>query len=40
MYLFLDRGEGWKKERERNISVWLLLMRPLLGTMPQRRHVP
>ena len=31
-YLFLDRGrEG---ERERNISVWLALVCPLLGTWP------
>ena len=28
IYLFLDLGEGREKERERNISVWLLLMRP------------
>ena len=33
MYLFLDRREGWEKE-ERNISVWLPLMCPLLGTWP------
>ena len=32
IYLFLDRGEGWKKERESNITVWLPLTRPLLGT--------
>ena len=30
--LFLERGEGREKERERNISVWLPLVRPLLGT--------
>ena len=30
IYLFLERGEG--KERERNINVWLPLVRPLLGT--------
>ena len=33
-YLFLERGEGKEKERETNISVWLPLMRPLLGTKP------
>ena len=30
--LFLERGEGREKERERNINVWLPLMHPLLGT--------
>ena len=30
IYLFLERGEGSEKERERNIYVWL----PLLGTWP------
>ena len=25
MYLFLERGGGREKERERNINVWLLL---------------
>ena len=34
MYLFLERGEGREKERERNINVWLPLTRPLLGTWP------
>ena len=34
MYLFLERGEGTDKERKRNISVWLPLMHPLLGTWP------
>ena len=33
-YLFLDRGEGREKERERNINVWLPLARPLFGTWP------
>ena len=28
------RGTGREKERERNISVWLLLTCPLLGTWP------
>ena len=34
--LFLERGEGWEKERERegNIQVWLPLTCPLLGTWP------
>ena len=32
-YLFLDRGEG--REKERNINVWLPLVRPLLGTWPE-----
>ena len=39
IYLFLERGEGREKERERNINVWLPLERPLLGTRPQPRHV-
>ena len=30
---FLERGEGKKKEKERNI-MWLPLKRPLLGTWP------
>ena len=30
-YLFLERGEGGEKERERNMNVWLPLMHPLLG---------
>ena len=34
IYLFIDRGEGKEKERERNISVWLPLVRPVLGTWP------
>ena len=33
-YLFLDRGEGREKERERNITVWLPLTCPPLGTWP------
>ena len=32
MYLFLERGEGKEKEKERNIGVWLPLAHPLLGT--------
>ena len=34
IYLFLERGEGREKERERNINVWLPLTRPQLGTWP------
>ena len=34
IYLFLERGEGREKERERNISVWLPLTHPILGTWP------
>ena len=32
--LFLERGEGREKEREGNISVWLPLTWPPLGTWP------
>ena len=32
--LFLERGEGKEKERERNINGWLSLVCPLLGTWP------
>ena len=31
-YLFIERGE--RRKRERNINVWLPLVRPLLGTWP------
>ena len=34
IYVFLDRGEEWEKERERNITVWLPLMCPLPRTWP------
>ena len=34
LILFLEREEGWEKERDRNINVWLLLMHLLLGTWP------
>ena len=34
IYLFLERGEGREKKRERNSNVWLPLMCPLLGTWP------
>ena len=33
-YLFLERGVGREKDRERNINVWLPLARPLLGMWP------
>ena len=33
-YLFLEKGEGREKERERNINVWLPLRCPQLGTWP------
>ena len=38
IYLLLERREG--REKEGSISVWLPLMRPLLGPGPQPRHVP
>ena len=34
IYLFIERGEGTGKGRERNISVWLPFVCPLLGTWP------
>ena len=34
IYLFLERGEGREKEREKNISVWLHLVQPPLGIWP------
>ena len=34
IYLFLDRGEGKEKEREKNINAWLPLTYPLLRTWP------
>lgn len=33
MYLFLERGEEKKKERERNIKMWLPLTRPSTGDL-------
>ena len=33
LFIFRQRG-GREEERERNIDVWLPLMRPLLGTWP------
>ena len=35
IYLLLDRGEGRGKEKERNINVWLPLVRPPLSTWPE-----
>ena len=35
IYLFSEAGEGKEKERERNISVWLLLTYPVPGTWPK-----
>ena len=32
--LFLERGEGREKERERNLIMWLPVMWPQLGTWP------
>ena len=32
--LFLERGEEWEKETERNTKVWVPLARPRLGTWP------
>ena len=40
IYLFLERGEGREKERERNINVWLPLHAPHWGSGLQPRHVP
>ena len=34
IYLFLERGKGGRKRERRNISVWLPLACPLLGTWP------
>ena len=34
IYLFLDRGDGREKERERNIKMWLPLACPQPGTWP------
>ena len=34
IYLFLERGEGREKEKDRNSNVWLPLVCPLLGTWP------
>ena len=34
IYLFSESGEGKKKERERNVNVWLPPLLPQLGTWP------
>ena len=34
IHLFLERGEGKEKERERNINVWSSLTGPPLRTWP------
>ena len=40
LFIFLDRGEGREKERERNINVWLPLTHPTTwGTWPTTRRV-
>ena len=33
IYLFLERGEGWEKERERNINAWTSLVCPPTGDL-------
>ena len=33
-YLFIFRGEGREKEKERNTNMWLHLVIPLLGPWP------
>ena len=33
--IYFQRGEGRERERKRNISVWLPLTCPLLGTWPK-----
>ena len=41
VYSLLETGEWRKKERERNINVWLPLANtPNQGPCPQPRHVP
>ena len=40
IYLFLHKGEGREKERERNTSVWLFSQAHTGEPGPQRRHVP
>ena len=34
MYLFLERGGGREKDKEKNIKVWLPFALLLLGTWP------
>ena len=33
IYLFLEREDGWEKERKRNINVWLPLTCPPTGDL-------
>ena len=33
LFIFIDRGEGREKEKEKNIYVWLPLLHPLLGKL-------
>ena len=40
LFIYFQTGEGWEKERERNIHVWLPLVCPQLGTRLQLRYVP
>ena len=40
IYLFLERGEGREKEREKNINVLLPLACPQLGTWPVTQACP
>ena len=39
VYLFLERGEGREKDRERNINAWLPIAYPNWGPVLQPRHV-
>ena len=36
IYLFLDRGKGREKDKERNIKVWLPLTCPTLGNLAHK----
>ena len=38
-HLFLEKGEGREKKRERNINVDASHTRPILGAKPQPKHV-
>ena len=40
MYLFLEKGEGREKDREKNIIVWLPLVGPYWGPGPQPSMCP
>ena len=37
--MYFNRGKGKQKERERNISEWLLLEHHALGTWPTTQNV-